>query len=226
MYPLLPLLALLLLLSPRALHGQSTLPELLPRPLEIELALSAVPPHQRDGAAVYALERGGYVPAREGTNGFSCLVRRSGAVPGAFHDALAPTCYDREGSGTLLPAVLDEVRLLEEGHSAGEVAAAIRQGWEQGRYQVPGPGVAYMLSPVFRLNGRDGFYVPHIMFYGPYKTDAEVGSEADRYGYMPFMQAPGTPAAMMVIPAGEQERAAIVEQEQDLIARVARYLKR
>lgn len=227
MKPLLLVLPLLLLLAPaRAQNDRAALPELLPRGLEVELALSAVPPHLRAEAAVYALERGGYVKAREGTNGFSCLVRRNGAVPGPFYDTIAPTCYDREGSGTLLPAVLDEIRLLEQGKSNEEVAAAIEKGWKEGRYQVPGPGVSYMLSPVFRLNGRDDFYVPHVMFYGPYKTNEDVGSAAERFGYMPFMQAPGSPAAMMVLPAGEQERAAIAEQERDLIARVERYLNR
>lgn len=212
-----------LLLPTLAQAQEKASPELLPRDLEIELALSALPQHLRAEARVYALERGGYVEARSGTNGFSCLVRRSGAVPGHFYDAILPICYDREGANTLLAAVMDEVKLLEQGKSYEDVAAAIEQGWADGRYTVPGPGVSYMLSPVFRVNGQDGGYVPHLMFYGPHKTNADVGANADRLDYVPFMQAPGRPSAMMVVPVGEEERAAIMEQERELLARVASY---
>lgn len=193
--------------------------DLLDRDLEIELALSAMPEHMRDGTAVLALERGGYVPARDGDNGFTCLVRRSGAVPGRFTDSILPICYDAVGSSTLLPAVLDEVRMLEDGESFGQVAVAIEQAWRDGKYEVPGPGVSYMLSPVFCLAGRCGGYVPHTMFYAPYRLAPEVGANDDLFDYIPTLQAAGTPGCMMVIPVGEKERAAIISAGASLIAR-------
>jgi len=205
--------------------AQST-PELLPPDLEIELALSGLPPHLRSDASVLTLARGGYVETRNGSNGFTCLVRRSGAIPGRFSDALLPVCYDAEGTQTLLPAVLDEVKLLEEGQEPGEVQKIIASRWADGNYTEPGPGVAYMLSPIFHLNGRDGGYVPHLMFYAPNKTDAEVGASDDRLDFVPFIQAPGSPGAVMVVPVGVQERAEITQAEQSLIDRVQAYLNR
>src|ERR1700722_16461003 len=51
----------------------------LPRDLEIQLALSALPPHLRDNATVYVLNPDkGFEVARPGTNGFYALVARTG----------------------------------------------------------------------------------------------------------------------------------------------------
>jgi hypothetical protein len=53
--------------------------EPLPRDLEIQLALSALPPHLRDHATVYVLNPAkGFEVARNGTNGFHALVARTG----------------------------------------------------------------------------------------------------------------------------------------------------
>ena len=61
------------------------LPELIDREKEIEMALSAAPEHLRKDAAVYVLQRGGYVKAREGSNGFTCLVEREGVKDTSPH---------------------------------------------------------------------------------------------------------------------------------------------
>src|SRR5690348_7007421 len=53
--------------------------EPLPRDLEIQLALSALPPHLRDAATVYVLNPArGFEVARQGTNGFHAFVARTG----------------------------------------------------------------------------------------------------------------------------------------------------
>ena len=53
--------------------------EPLPRDLEIQLALSALPRHLRDGATVYVLNPNkGFEVARKGTNGFHTFVARTG----------------------------------------------------------------------------------------------------------------------------------------------------
>src|SRR2546425_3376125 len=53
--------------------------EPLPRDLEIELALSALPPHLRDNSTVYVLNPAkGFEVARKGTNGFHAFVARTG----------------------------------------------------------------------------------------------------------------------------------------------------
>ena len=49
--------------------------EPLPRDLEIQVALSALPPHLRDNATVYVLNPDkGFEVARKGTNGFTPLL--------------------------------------------------------------------------------------------------------------------------------------------------------
>ena len=53
--------------------------EPLPRDLEIQLALSALPPHLRDHATVYVLNPDkGLEVARTGANGFHAFVARTG----------------------------------------------------------------------------------------------------------------------------------------------------
>src|SRR5256885_3569497 len=99
-------------------------PELLPRDREISVALSAAPPHLRDGAAVYVLERNGYTLARPGTNGFTCLVHRDHPMN------QKPTCWDREGSETILPAVLREGELLMLGKTVPQIQAEIKKDFD------------------------------------------------------------------------------------------------
>ena len=51
-----------------ATHTASPDHPMLPRDLEIELALNAAPKHLRDGATVLVFDSTGYVKAREGTS--------------------------------------------------------------------------------------------------------------------------------------------------------------
>jgi hypothetical protein len=220
-------MALALATGPALAQDVVPLPQLLPRELEIELALSAVPANLRAGAAVMVLQRGGYVDARKGTNGFTCLVRRMGAVPGNFYDGINPVCWDAEGVKTVFQSVLDEVKMIEEGVPAAKVRERIAEGWKSGRYKPPGPGVSYMLSPVFHFhvsNGRAISYVPHTMFYAPFRTDADVGADGNPLGYVPYIQAPGLGSAVMVVPVGERERARIYEEGRDLIERTRPFM--
>src|SRR5438552_19182080 len=62
-----------------ARFAQSPQYPLLPRALEIELALSAAPKHLRDDATVCALDKSGYAIAKKGGNAFTCVgSRRAG----------------------------------------------------------------------------------------------------------------------------------------------------
>src|SRR6266496_4912405 len=78
----------------------------LPRDLEIQLALSALPPHLRDSATVYVLNPDkGFEVARKGTNGFHAFVARTGddAMRGSWplkeyrDDILYPISFDEAG---------------------------------------------------------------------------------------------------------------------------------
>src|SRR2546423_15671774 len=74
------ILALLFSIPASAKNAEKTRRlEPLPRDLEIQLALSALPPHLRDNATVYVLNPDkGFEVARKGTNGFHTFVARTG----------------------------------------------------------------------------------------------------------------------------------------------------
>src|SRR5450755_3491874 len=81
--------------------------EPLQRDLEIQLALSALPPHLRDDATVYVLNPDkGFEVARQGTNGFHAFVARTGddSFRGSWpltkyrDDILYPISFDEAGA--------------------------------------------------------------------------------------------------------------------------------
>lgn len=189
----------------------------LPEALEIELALSAAPKHLRDGATVLRLDAGGYVEVRRGTNGFSCLVARP------HPKALAPMCYDVEGTRTIVPRVRDEAALRAQGKLEDEIRTVIEAGFRSGKYRAPErPGVSYMLSPVqATYDPERGVrpFVPHLMFYAPDLTDADVGGMR---GGFAFINQPG-PHGMIIVPVGERERVAIEQEFAELIERTRRF---
>jgi hypothetical protein len=114
---------------------------LLPRDLEIRLAVNALPKELRNGAAVLVLESAGYVKARPGTNPFTCIVSRRG---GNFY----PVCFDEEGTRTILPAFADDAVFRMKGSTEQEIEQKLADGFEQGCYRPPSrPGIPYMLSP-------------------------------------------------------------------------------
>jgi hypothetical protein len=171
-----------------------------PRDVQVALALAAGPPVSQ-GAAVYILGATGYVKAREGTNGFTCLVERLRA------DSIAPTCFDAEGSATTLQALLfrEEQRAL--GKDDGRIASEIEEGYKAGRFRAPRkPGIAYMLSDynyLFDTESNRIFHFPgHVMFYAPYLTAKDVGAGPGA----PNLTHPGQPDnVMVVIPAQSHE---------------------
>src|ERR1700761_4373219 len=68
----------------------------LPPEREVELALSAAPEHLRAQATVYVYGAKGFEIARQGRNGFTCLVNRDAFFYGVA--AVKPTCWDPEGA--------------------------------------------------------------------------------------------------------------------------------
>src|SRR5258708_30445884 len=128
---------------------------LLPREQEIELALKASPIHLRNEAAVYTFGKDGYEKARAGTNGFNCMVNRDGIQNG--DNALHPTCWDPEGSRTILPVMLRVGELLAQQKSAIEIKRDIDLGFEQGRFHSPAKArIAYMLAGHVQLDPTPG----------------------------------------------------------------------
>ena len=114
-----------------------------------------------------------------------------------------PTCWDREGSETIVPKVLRVGELLMQGKAIPEINTEIREGFRTGKYISPRrPGVAYMLSDGNRnFNPRSGkaeIFPPHVMFYAPNLTNEDIGSTGDGADGMPFIAYQGPQGYMIV----------------------------
>ena len=172
--------------------SQSRSLELLPREQEVELAVSAAPEHLRKAATVYVFGKQGYEKVRSGTNGFTCLVNRDGAQSG--DNTLRPTCWDMEGSNTIVPVMLRVGELLAQGKVAADIKSDIDAGFSDGRFHEPRKtGIAYMLSgDIKQFDVKTGKVVlrefpPHYMIYAPGVTNADIGMTREGYKINPSL---------------------------------------
>lgn len=166
--------------------------EPLPRELEIELALSSLPPHLRDKATVYVLNPAkGFELAREGSNGFHAFVARTGddSFKGDWpltqyrDDILYPISFDSAGVTAQMRVFFDAAEEQAKGTPAGELKKLIQQRYRDGIYKAPErAGISYMLSPVLRTytspEQNDNVAtanLPHVMYYAPDVTSHDVG---------------------------------------------------
>lgn len=175
-----------------------------PRERQIELALSAAPTEVSANAAVYILGPKGYEKAREGTNGFSCLVERS--FKGGVQTSSAPACFDAEGGRSIMVAYLRREELRAAGKTEEEIKEDIANGYRDGRFKVPGPGFLYMMSNenyVYNSESKkSGFVPPHLMFYAPYKTAKDIGYESVSPVMVPYLTGSGVgPESLLVVAA-------------------------
>src|SRR5260370_496944 len=92
---------------------------LMDRAKEIALALSACPVGIASKAAVYALDKSGYVKVRDSQNGFTALVQHS------LPTSQEPQCMDAEGTRTFLPRMLMVASLRAQGNSADEIKHSV-----------------------------------------------------------------------------------------------------
>src|SRR3974390_3155745 len=93
--------------SSQASTNQQT--PLMDREKEIALALSACPPSVATKAAVYVLQKSGYVKVRDSQNGFTAIVQH------ALPNSQDPQCMDAEGTRTFLPRYLKITELRAPG---------------------------------------------------------------------------------------------------------------
>jgi hypothetical protein len=173
-------------------RGNPPAQALLPPEKEIELALKAGPAHLRSEATVYIFGKRGYEKTRTGTNGFNCMVNRDGIQNG--NTAVHPTCWDPEGSRTILPVMLRVGELLAQQKSAAEITRDIDEGFAQGRFHSPSKtGIAYMLAGDVKFDPKSGKlstteFPAHYLIYAPSVTNADIGmsKEATTPG-LPFV---------------------------------------
>jgi len=155
-------------------------PALMDRQKETALALSACPPMVAANAAVYVLDKSGYVKIRESQNGFTAIVQHS------MPTSQEPQCMDTEGARTFLPRMLKVAELRAEGKRPDEIKGIIADAVAKGDLQPPRrAGVDYMLSTENMVPDTKGgveHFPPHVMFYAPYLTNAELGSGGQSAG--------------------------------------------
>jgi hypothetical protein len=182
--------------------------EALPRDLEIQLALSALPRHLRDQATVYVLNpKKGFEVARQGTNGFHAFVARTGddAMQGSWQltkypeDILYPVTFDSAGAKANMRVFFDIAEMQAKGMPPEEVKRTIQQRYKTGDYKSPErAGVSYMLSPILRTyvnpDANDTVLTanfPHVMYYAPNLSNEAVGGAMPSPEEMQYVMAHG-----------------------------------
>jgi hypothetical protein len=225
--------------------------EPLPRDLEIQLALSALPPHLRDNATVYVLNPDkGFEVARKGTNGFHAFVARTGddTFRGSWpltayrDDILYPISFDAAGAKAQMRIFFDAAEMQAKGTPPGELKKIIRERIKTGYYKAPErAGVSYMLSPILRTyespDENDSVYtanVPHVMYYAPNVSNEDIGGTPPSihivgyrmilHGRYPFVIMPG-PLGYFVQFLGMTERAAITKEYEEMLGKLCKIKK-
>jgi len=180
--------------------------EIVPIEEEIRVALSAAPEHLRAEAGVLALTANGWTTARESRNGFTCVVNRDHPLN------RKPTCYDAEGTATVLPKVMFVGEQLLAGIPLGEINRKVNAKFASGEFISPRrPGIAYMLSPEIRrldpATGEVGSFPPHLMFYGPNLTNGDIGAAPPQAragrAWLPFVGYQG-PHGFIIVVVGQR----------------------
>ena len=158
---------------------------LMDRQQEVALALSACPVSVAGQAAVYVLDKPGYVKVRESQNGFTAIVQHS-----------------QPNSQEPHPRYLKVAELRAQGKSAEEIENFVSDAFAKGIFQAPTrPGIDYMLSKenvVVDEKGVVRYFPPHVMFYGPNLTNADLGSDGKPTS--PVFVAGKGPHALIIVP--------------------------
>lgn len=183
----------------------NSVPKTMDRDTEVDLALSACPASVARDAGVYVLGEHGYVKARDSKNGFTAIVTR------LLPKAQGPQCRDAEGTRAILPRYLKIAEMQAEGRTADEIKRAVASAFASGTLRAPArPGVDYMLSSHNLVPNERGDVVPfppHLMFYAPYLTNADLGLDGSlgpdgKPAGPVFVAGEGTPHALIIVPLG------------------------
>ncbi|MGI0023929.1 MAG: hypothetical protein ACREA4_02145 [Nitrososphaera sp.] len=211
--------------------------EPLPRDLEIQLALSALPPHLRDNATVYILNPDkGFEVARKGTNEFHAFVARTGddAFRGSWplteyrDDILYPISFDKAGAKAQMRVFFDIAEMQAKGTPPGELKRIIKERYKTKYYKSPErAGISYMLSPILRTywnpDENDSVVtanIPHVMYYAPNVSNEDIGGGMPGSMY-PFVILHG-PHGYSIQLLGLTERAAINKEYEEMLARLCK----
>src|SRR5215471_15812093 len=104
---------------------------LMDRQREIALALSACPASVADKAAVYVLEKSGYVKVRESENGFAAIVGHT------LPNSVDPQCMNAEAARTHIPPILKLAELRAQGVGSDEIKRVMAESYAKGVFPKP-----------------------------------------------------------------------------------------
>jgi hypothetical protein len=227
----------------------------LPRDLEMQLALSALPPHLRDQATVYVLNPAqGFEVARKGTNGFHTFVSRIGddTFRGSWplkayrDDILYPVSFDDAGAKANMRVFFDAAEMQAKGTPPEELKKTIQQRYKTQYYKAPDrAGVSYMVAPVLRTyvnpDENDAVItnqVPHVMHYVPNVSNQAVGGSTPSADDIRHLTEHGrwrnNPSPFVILPGphgymvqflGTAERAAIAKEYEAMLGRLCKIKK-
>lgn len=217
-------------------HKGMTKIQALPRDLEIQLALSALPPHLRDSATVYVLNPDrGFERIRKGSNGFHTFVARTGddAMRGSWplkeyrDDILYPIAFDEAGVKAQMPVFFDIAAMQAKGTPPEELKKIIQDRFKKQYYKAPErAGLSYMLSPILRTYTNPDenenvvtASVPHVMHYAPNVTNHDVGGKPEPGGKYPFVILHG-PHGYNIQFLGQTEKEALRKEYEEMLARL------
>jgi hypothetical protein len=145
---------------------------------EIALAQTAAPAAISRDATVLVLTSHGYLAAKRGSNGFTCIVERGWMPPFDQKDFFspllrAPICYNGPASRTVLQYTLRRTQLALAGLGRLQMLAKV----EAMALPAPAPGsMSYMLSKEQNLGEGVGRWYPHLMFHVPKSYGAGDGA--------------------------------------------------
>jgi hypothetical protein len=226
--------------------------EPLPRDLEMQLALSALPSHLRDKATVYVLNPDkGFEVARKGTNGFHALVARTGddTFRGTWpltqyrDDILYPVSFDEAGAKAQMRVFFDAAEMQAKGTPPEQLKKIIQERYKTKYYKAPErAGISYMLSPILRTytnpDGDENVItadLPHVMFYAPNVSNEAVGGALPKpeefHHLMEHGQWQNTPDGFVIMQGphgymvhfrGVTEREAITKEYDEMLARLCK----
>ncbi len=188
---------------------------LMPAEAEMALARSAAPANISDRATIKVLTASGYQVAREGDNGFVCIVMRGWSAPtytpaqfrGLVYDAKvhAPICFNPTASRTVMPYYELRSKLAMEGKTPEQIAAGVQAAYAKGalpkRDEV---SFAYMWSADQNLGPGIGHWHPHMMVFCPYYENSMLGGNEFGAPLPIVTDDGGTPFAVVVIPVDDK----------------------
>jgi hypothetical protein len=181
---------------------------------EMALARSAAPANISGRATIKVLTTSGYQLAREGDNGFVCMVMRGWTAPTYTPEQLrdlvydttvrAPICFDPEATRTVMPYYELRSRLAMQGKTPDQIADGIQAALAKGELpKREGVSFAYMWSADQHLGPGVGHWHPHMMVFSPYYKNSMLGDNEFAKPLPLVTDDAGTPFAVVVIPVDD-----------------------